>query len=258
MSCLVILHTNDLHNRLIRRPERAARLRDLVQQERDGVQDKFGTCPDGILLLDAGDAVGAGNLTYTPGGEPILDIMSDLGYNAMTIGNREFHFTETGFISTLNRARFPILCANIRSRGDARLPVQSHVIMDTSVGRVGIFGLTVPLITERMLSQHVSAYVFDDPIHRGCEVAEELRSRADLLIALTHIGLTQDVRLAQSTGAIDLIVGGHSHSVLEQPLWAGGVPIVQAGCHARYLGRVEVQLDAPVRVKGQLIPLLID
>ncbi|GIV16263.1 MAG: hypothetical protein KatS3mg022_1698 [Armatimonadota bacterium] len=262
MSRLVILHTNDLHNRLVRRPERAERLRETIQRERDAGGGGMRTRPNGteighILLLDAGDAVGSGNLTFNPAGEPILDIMSDLGYHAMTIGNREFHFTEPGFVATLNRARFPVLCANIRARGDARLPVQSHVILDTPVGRVGIFGVTVPMITERMLSQHVSAYVFDDPIRRGCEMAEELRPQVDLLIALTHVGLTRDVELAKIAPSIDLIVGGHSHSVLEQPLREGRTAIVQAGCHARYLGRVEVELDDPVRVEGSLIPLVL-
>jgi 2',3'-cyclic-nucleotide 2'-phosphodiesterase (5'-nucleotidase family) len=247
VSTLVVLHTNDLHNRLVRCQERAQYLRDQVQRERQR--------EGAVLLLDAGDAVGAGNLTFHPGGEPILDWMSDLGYDAMTVGNREFHFTETGFVTTLSRARFPVLCANIRAQGDARLPVQPHVILYLPVGRVGIFGLTVPMITERMLSRHVSAYVFDDPIRRGCEVAEELRPQVDVLIALTHVGLSQDVRLAQSANGIDLIVGGHSHSTLTQPLWEGSTAIVHAGHHAHFLGRVEVEPGSPARIEGRLIPL---
>lgn len=247
MSRLVILHTNDLHNRLIRRPERAQRLRELITAERQR--------EEAVLLIDAGDAVGAGNLTFNPGGEPILDLMSDLGYHAMTVGNREFHLTEVGFVTTLNRARFPVLCANVRARGDAQLPVKPYIMRDTNIGRVGIFGLTVPMITERMLSQHVSAYVFEDPVRRGCEVAEMLRSQVDLLIALTHIGLTQDVRLAQECNRIDLIVGGHSHSILTQPLWSGRTPIVQAGHHAHYLGRVVVTRGDTWQVSGELIPV---
>lgn len=249
MSRLVILHTNDLHNRLIKREERTARLVEAVQTERANPP---------VLLLDAGDAVGSGNLTFNPAGEPILDRMSEIGYHAMTVGNREFHFTEAGFRTTLNRARFPVLCANIRARGDAMLPVQSHLILETPAGRVGIFGVTVPMITERMLSRHISAYVFDDPVSKGCELAEQLRQQVDLLIALTHIGLTRDIELAQNAQSIDLIIGGHSHSVLEQPLREGSVVIVQAGCHARYLGRVEVEIGNPVRVQGRLIPLVAE
>ncbi len=244
MSTLVILHTNDLHNRL--REERATRLREIVERERE---------QNPCLLLDAGDAVGAGNVTFNPTGEPILDLLSDLGYNAMVMGNREFHFTEMGFNAKLSRARFPVLCANVRARGDARLPVQPYLLLDSPVGKVGIIGLSVPMITERMLSQHVSAYVFDDPITRGCELAEELRPRVDLLIALTHIGLTKDVQLAKTCPSIDLIIGGHSHSLLEQPLREGHVTIAQAGAHARWVGRLEFQYADGWQITGGLLSL---
>lgn len=242
---MVILHTNDMHNRL--RENQAARLRQIVEEERAKAL---------CLLLDAGDAVGAGNVTFNPAGEPILDFMSDIGYDAMTVGNREFHFTEVGFHTKLNRARFPVLCANVRPRGEARLPVQPSLILSVGTVRVGIIGLTVPMITERMLSRHVSAYVFDDPIRRGCELAEELRPQVDLLVALTHIGLGRDLKIAQATDKIDLIIGGHSHTLLEQPLREGKTTIVQAGSHARFVGRVTVRVDGSASIDGGLLHLV--
>jgi 5'-nucleotidase len=121
---------------------------------------------------------------------------------------------------------------------------------------VGIFGVTVPMITERMLSHHVSAYVFDDPIRVGAEMAERLRPQVDLLIALTHIGLKQDIELAKRAPQIDLIIGGHSHSVLEEPQREGRVAIVQAGSYARFLGRVEVDLAGQTTISGKLLSLV--
>lgn len=247
MSRLVILHTNDMHNVLARDEQRAAQLMEMVEAERANPP---------VLLLDAGDAIGAGNLTFNPAGEAILERMAAIGYHAMTIGNREFHLTEIGFTTKLNRARFPVLCANIRARGNARLPVRSHLILETPVGRVGIFGVTVPMITERMLSHRVSAYVFDDPIRVGAEMAERLRPQVDLLIALTHIGLKQDIELAKRAPQIDLIIGGHSHSVLEEPQREGRVAIVQAGSYARFLGRVEVDLAGQTTISGRLLLLV--
>ncbi len=247
MSRLVILHTNDMHNALARDEQRAARLMEIVEVERANPP---------VLLLDAGDAIGAGNLTFNPAGEAILERMTAIGYHAMTIGNREFHLTELGFTTKLNRARFPVLCANVRARGNAQLPVRSHLILETPVGRVGVFGVTVPTITERMLSHHVSAYVFDDPIRVGAEMAERLRPQVDLLIALTHIGLKQDIELAKRAPQIDLIIGGHSHSVLEEPQREGHVAIVQAGSYARFVGRVEVDLAEQTTISAQLLPLV--
>ena len=247
MSRLVILHTNDMHNVLARDEQRAARLMEIVEAERANPP---------VLLLDAGDAIGAGNLTFNPAGEAILERMTAIGYHAMTIGNREFHLTEIGFTTKLNRARFPVLCANVRPRGDARLPVRSHTVLETPVGRVGVFGVTVPMITERMLSHRVSAYVFDDPIRVGAEMAERLRPQVDLLIALTHIGLKQDIELAKRAPQIDLIIGGHSHSVLEEPQREGRVAIVQAGSYARFVGRVEVEFAEQTTISGKLLLLV--
>ena len=216
--------------------------------------------PKDSLLLDAGDAVGAGNITFHPGGEPILEAMSAAGYDAITVGNREFHFSKIGFETTLNRARFPVLCANIRRSRlpetpnpqpptpnfRAELPVRPFVIHERENGlRVAIFGLTVPMITERMLSRKVSAYVFANPVMVAAELVPRLREqyKPDLLVALTHIGIQQDRLLAQTVPGIDLIVGGHTHVVLEHGEQAGETLIVQAGSHGRFVGIVEAEWD---------------
>ena len=176
-----ILHTNDFHNRII--PALVAQLKRLRQD-----------LGSNGLLLDAGDAVGSRKyVTFRPGGEPILDAMTAIGYDALTVGNREFHFSRFGFQTKLSRARFPVLCANVRFTGEfagaGRLPVCSYISSDLAGWfRIVVFGLTVPMITARMASRHVSAYVFDDPIKVGTELAARLRSelRPNLAGALTQ------------------------------------------------------------------------
>jgi 2',3'-cyclic-nucleotide 2'-phosphodiesterase (5'-nucleotidase family) len=231
MSTLTILHTNDFHNHL--RPEQASRLAQLRR-----------SLGSSGLLLDAGDAISAGNLTYRPGGEEILDRMSEAGYEAMAVGNREFHFTEAGFQAKVSRARFPVLCANVRTRGPAKLPVipSARFVLCGEV-RAGVFGLTVPMITERMLARNVSSYVFDDPIAVATEVVPTLRSASDLVICLSHIGLARDRELAAAVRGIDLIVGGHTHAKLAEGEWIGETLIVQAGWWAHYYGEVTIDLE---------------
>ena len=114
MPVFTLLHTNDFHNQLTE--AQANYLRRL--------RTDLGT--EGILL-DAGDAVSCGNITYHSGGEPILETMTTVGYDAMTVGNREFHFSRVGFQTTLQRAKFPVLCANIR-------PVKSSPSADDNPG----------------------------------------------------------------------------------------------------------------------------
>lgn len=239
MQYITIFHTNDFHNKLT--PEKAARLRQLKD-----------SAPSS-LLLDAGDAIWAGNIYFRPSGEPILKLMNDAGYDAMALGNREFHFLATGLKRKIGWAKFPVLCANIRPTNDAELTVSSDITFDVGGARVVVFGLTVPMITGRMLSRKVSSYVFDDPIETASAIVPELRQRADLLIALTHIGLAKDRELADKVSGIDLIVGGHTHASLDRPELIGKTTIVQAGWFARQIGKVEI--DQNGKVSSELLAL---
>jgi 5'-nucleotidase len=229
MSHFHILHTNDFHNHL---SDAQAKV---IRTTKDSLEN--------VLLLDAGDAVSAGNIGVRPGGEPILTRMSDVGYDAMTLGNREFHVADSLLRAKIGKARFPILCANLRwreDRGEA-LPVTPHLITTLPNGlRIGVFGLTVPMVTPRMAARVVSAFLFDDPVTIAAHQLEILHPQADVVIALTHIGIREDERLARSCPQIDLIIGGHSHVVLPEPQVVSGVPIVQGGWFGHYLGHVEL------------------
>jgi len=242
-----ILHTNDFHNHLT--DSQAA----FIADTKNGLRD--------VLLLDSGDAVGAGNVGVKPLGEPILIRMSETGYDAMTMGNREFHVAETLLKHKIARAQFPILCANIRwniDQGDG-LPVQPFIIKGTSSGiRVGVIGVTVPMVTPRMAARVVSAFVFDDAADTVKRLIPEVKPQVDMLVALTHIGIREDERLAAACPELDLIIGGHTHVVLKEPQLFNGVPIVQAGWYGRYLGHVTADFDGGLvkdSVQGKLIPL---
>jgi|SRR5579883_2520183 len=232
MRRLQILHTNDFHNNL-----KGARAEELAK-----LRASLG--PD-TLMLDAGDAISAGNVGVRLTGEPILELMSDLGYDAITMGNREFHVAENCLRIKINKARFPVLCANMRRKQEtgAPLPVQPHLVKTLPNGlRVGVFGLTVPMVTEKMAARVVSAFLFDDPVLAAGRQVVELCPQVDILIALTHIGIREDERLSGARPEIDLIIGGHSHVVLTEPERTYGVPIVQAGWFAHYAGVTEVEM----------------
>ena len=231
-----LLHTNDLHNHL------HVAQAGLLRRARAAIHDTG-------LLLDAGDAVASGNITFHHDGEAILDTMSDIGYDAMTVGNREFHFLRRGFDCKLRRARFPVLCANVRSRSGLAPPTHAVLVRDLTTAnetlRVAIVGLTVPMITAQMMVRYASAYVFDDPIQTAVKLVPKLRSdlQPDIIIALTHIGIKQDRELAERVPDIDLIIGGHSHDALQHGERVGETFIVQTGSHAHYIGSVNISIE---------------
>jgi 2',3'-cyclic-nucleotide 2'-phosphodiesterase (5'-nucleotidase family) len=242
---LQIIHTNDFHDKLTKAAlDRLAALRNEVGG--DG------------MMLDAGDAGGSGNLTFRSGGEYILEQMSRIGYDAMTVGNRDFHLTRTGFRCKLARATFPVLCANVYPApmpteidlvADVPpiphlegMPVSRYIVREVRGWRIVILGLTVPMITPQMLSRKVSAYVFEPPLRCARRLVPLLRAQysPDLFIALTHIGFMRDQELASAVPGIDLIIGGHSHTVLENGVQVEDTLIVQAGSRGSHFGRVEI------------------
>ena len=104
-----------------------------------------------------------------------------------------------------------------------------------------------------MKTQGLSAYLWDQPIDQARRKVDELRSKVDCLIALTHIGIAQDRKLAEACPELDLILGGHSHTVLNEPEAVNGVPICQGGSHARFIGRYAWEPGAGL-VESELIP----
>jgi 2',3'-cyclic-nucleotide 2'-phosphodiesterase (5'-nucleotidase family) len=87
-----------------------------------------------------------------------------------------------------------------------------------------------------MATQAASAYLWEPPVATAVAEGALLRDQVDCLIALTHIGLRQDREIAEKTNQFDLILGGHSHNVLEEPVFVGRTAICQTGSHARYAG----------------------
>ncbi len=243
MSDFTILYTNDLHGKL------TDHAMDVIRREK--------AASSSCLLLDAGDAVSSGNIYYRPGGEPILAKLSDLGYDAMSMGNREFHFMSSGLKSKVKLAEFPILAANLNSKSaDIGHAILSYTDFDCAGLRVVVFGLCVPMITKKMFASKVSPFWFSDPIECAAAIVPVLRARADVLVAVTHIGFQKDIELAESVPGIDLIVGGHTHKVLPEPKVIGDTSIVQAGSWGHHLGKVEVsQAIEGLRIQGSLIDL---
>ena len=237
---LTIIHTGDFHNRL--GDAEAGRLAAL--------RDANGPC----LLLDAGDAVGAGNLGFRPAGEPVLERMSSLGYAAMALGNREAHLWRSVLEMKIRSARYPVLSANITAKTPIA-GVQPSVELDLGDIRVGVVGVTVPMITKAMWTHHLCDLLFTNPLEAARNAAVELRTRVDLLVCLSHIGQKLDRRIAEE-GLYDVVLGGHSHTVIPEPERIGKTWLCHTGSHARYAGVWSVAHEGEGwTVSGRLEPL---
>lgn len=231
-----ILHTNDFHGKL-----------DDEKQEKLAVLRS-----EADFYFDCGDCIKAGNLAIPLGKDDVWERLDQLDCTASVLGNRETHVLQAAFKKKLEGATHPIVCANVRLKNGERAFLRS-LLLEVSGIRIGIFGVMVPMVTERMSTQAASAYLWDPPLPTAKSIADELRPQVDVVIALTHIGLRHDRELAKLCPEIDLILGGHSHDCLYVPEIVGQTAICQTGSHGRYAGVYTIQ---PGRVAtGELISL---
>jgi 5'-nucleotidase len=280
---LAILHTSDTHSTLFPFRERIgwsdarrglgtegavepiggfSRLSTLVKRER-GLAERS-------LLLDSGDAF-QGSLAFDEwGGEPELLSLAALGVRAQALGNHELDRGAESFRERYRElATFPLLAANYLADSEASVAdlVSPFVVLDVRGLKVGVIGVgnghSVPALRERanelgVLVQEAAGAV------QGA--VDELRPLVDVIVVLTHLGLDADARLVRETSGVDVVLGGHQHIALDEPLWAmdcGGsgegsvldawgrarrctsrrVLVVHSGAYGKYLGKLELALD---------------
>jgi len=276
-----ILHTNDMHSAFIGLGPASdytpstlnddqtrggyARLATLIAQ-RKAMRKAQGP----VLVLTAGDySMGTpfGAATREIGGE--LQLMSLMGFDAVTFGNHEFDLGPDGLgrsISVAAKAgRVPAVVASNAgfATQDAALAdlkrltrdgvIRRYVVVERGGIRFGLFGL---LGKEALRYTSGGATTFSDAIETAKEMVTILREKekVDVVVCISHGGLEkgkdgtstdgEDVRVARAVPGIDVVVGGHSHTVLQQAIIVNGrTPVVQAGKYGDYLGELVVTLD---------------
>lgn len=253
-----ILHTNDEHSAFVpflttdnqeRKSGGIARLATAIKEVRAAKEAE----DEPVILLSGGDFLGetAYGWLSTWGYSPEIECMLMIGYDAITIGNHEYDFGPDILAAYLMNAGYPeahsktmLLAANTKPPSDHLLASAGlflqHGIIELDNGlKVGIFGLigkdAVSVTSDtgdiEFLDQHETAGLMVDLLQD---------QGADLIIALAHSGEDEDVILAADVPGIDIIVGGHAHTVLAEPIIEGQTIIVQAGSQTRYLGQLEL------------------
>ena len=263
---LTILHTNDEHGALIPHSPavdfhplrenptiggyaRLATMVNSIRQEKD-------TSGEPVLLFSGGDFIGGTAFSWLVplGYTPELSIKQAIGYDAIVIGNHEFDYGPEVLADYLKVAGYPeahsntaVLASNIvppegHSLIQDQLYLESHIIHLNGGLKVGVLGLIgKDAVTVTTANDPV---VFTDQHERARLIVDQLKQQgAELVIALTHSGVDEDLMLAAEVDGIDVIIGGHCHTALEEPLYKNETVIVQAGAHLEYLGQLELSFQ---------------
>lgn len=254
---LTILHTNDVHSRIDPFPMDGSRNQGLggVARRAALVKQIRAEQPN-VLLLDAGDIFQGTPYFNLYGGELEFSIMSQMGYDAATMGNHDFDNSIAGFVKQLPHANFPFLVSNYDfSNTELKGKTQPYKIFKKQGLKIGVFGVCIEL--EGLVNKkNYLETVYLDPIAKANEMAALLKNEhhCDLVICLSHLGYkykenkVSDQVLAKSTRHIDLIIGGHTHTFMKEPehipnLDGKITTINQVGFAGINLGRLDYFFD---------------
>jgi 5'-nucleotidase/UDP-sugar diphosphatase len=267
---LAILFTHDLHSYFLPhtvvtgegRPARQggyARLARLIREQRALRKDK-------VLLVDAGD-FSMGTLFHTTFMTEAaeLRLMGEMGYNATTFGNHDFDFHNDGLAAALRMAGSQggplpaIVASNVVFSGDEteaslkeafrQYPVKDYIVLERNGLRIGLFGLMGKDAADD--APFAGPITFADPVTSGRRVVDILKNRetVDVIICLSHSGTSavkkhsEDDILARNVPEIDVIISGHTHTVLPQPIVIGKTIIVSSGRYSEFLGVLDLAYE---------------
>ncbi len=250
---LVVLHTNDLHGQVVPRPATwlqrpdpplaggLARVAAAIRRERAVIEAGGGT----VLVLDGGDWFQGTPEGGLDDGRAFLEALAGVGYDALCVGNHEFDLGLDVLRGHLAATKLPALLANVSERRDRFVPL-AGTRPSLRFERAGLEILVVGLLTlaTPAIAPAARELEFQAPGEALARVVTEQGAGADLVIALTHLGIEEDRLLAQAHPELRLIVGGHSHTFLAAGERAGQTLIVQAGSKASAVGRVDLWFDA--------------
>lgn len=252
---LTIIHSNDTHAAHL--PNSAGNGGVAIQA---AVINQIRAENENTILVDAGDRF-SGTLFHTVyKGQDQVQVMNQLGYQAMALGNHEFDNGDDVLAAFIDGVSFPVLAANLDVSASAELngKVQPYAIVDVNGQQIGIIGL-VTADTLTIASPGENVKFNTDYVAVANATAAELTDQGiNKIILLTHTGFNVDEAFVASLENIDVVVGGHSHTLFsnQNSGAAGRYPVVietaagatvyyvQAGANNQYLGQLNVVFDA--------------
>lgn len=215
--------------------------------------------PDRTLLVDAGDAWQGTYISNENKGQAITQIMSLLRYDAQAVGNHDFDWGQDVLKQRTQEASFPFLCANcVDASGGVPSYLKPYTVKDLGIVKVAMIGLILPTAASIIKDTSIVGMRFLPLAASVRKYLPEMQQQADLMIAITHVGLEPlvpdgDRALATAVPELDVIVGGHSHTALRAATSVGNTVIVQTGAYSAYLGDLELVID-PATKKVSAVP----
>ncbi len=244
---LTLLHSNDLHGDFLAEKvdEKliggVSRLSGYINKARNEEKN--------VIYSISGDMFRGSLIDSEFQGLSTIEIMNMLAPDVVTIGNHEADYGLAHMLFIEKCASFPIINANMYIKYVGTRLFNSHFIKEIDGMRVMFIGILTEEVLKNTKSEGVVGTLIDiqDAVSEISKICDAYRTEdVDLTVLLTHIGIEEDKKLAEALDpacGIDIIIGGHSHTLLEEPCVVAGIPIVQAAVGTDQIGRFDIMVD---------------
>ena len=253
---LVILHTNDTHSQIEPTEKSSLATSDMGgYARRMGVIEKIRSEEKNVLLFDAGDYSQGSPYFNFFNGRIEIDALNRMKYDATTLGNHEFDNGTDTLAAVIQNLNIPLISSNYDVTNSViRDFVKPWIVIKKAGLKIGVMALNVNP-ESLILESNIRDVNYIDPVAKAQEISEYLKNKekCDLIICLSHLGSDKDSKsvndfeIARKTKFIDVIIGGHSHTMLEntktQNAAGRDVIIAQMAKSGFYLGRIDLQLS---------------
>ncbi len=236
---LIILHTNDLHARLLPDTKNLggfAQYAAVIRRETAGCHS--------CIVMNAGDLVQGTPVSTLFRGAPVYQIANKLGFDVSTLGNHEFDYGWQTIRQFFRLAKFPTVLANIVDDGGNLLAPRPYLIKNVNGIRVAVIGAVMGNLVTNYLAAGIAGPWHPLPVVQTVQrYVDEIGSRADFIVVLGHIEAGERMDLLRNVPKVAVIVTGHSHRGLEKPEVVDGRVGVEAKAYGVELGRLDLEVD---------------
>jgi 5''-nucleotidase/2'',3''-cyclic phosphodiesterase and related esterases len=218
-----------------------ARIATIVKQIRAESQGR-------VLFCDCGDTLHGTYPALDTQGQALIPILNSLGLDAMT-AHWEFAYGPKVFNQRVAELNYPMLANNVYDKVTNKPVYQSYVVKEIDGLRIGLIGIASNIVDKTMPPSYSEGIYFTLGKDELPPIIDLLRTKekVDLIVLISHLGFTQDMKLLSEVQGIDVCLSGHTHNRLYKPVLIGKTILIQSGCHGSFLGRLDLEM-----VDGQI------
>ncbi len=247
---LTVLQLNDSHGYLESHHEIFWKSGQTITQEVGGfarIATLFGQIqvehPNSVLTLDNGDTFHGTYPVVQSKGKAIVPILNAMAFDAMT-AHWDFAYGPAEFQSLTHQLEHPMLAVNCFAKDTKTLLFSPGTILERNGLHIGVIGVASNIIDKTMPPSFSEGIYFTLGNEELPNYIKHLREkeRVDLIIVLSHLGYPQDLKLASEVDGIDVLLSGHTHNRLNQPVVVNRATIIQSGCHGSFIGRLDLKI----------------